>query len=63
MEIRLKPWEVFLVIIGLLFSGIIIGFIIKGHYSGYKGYLQLGLILLVPLNIIMRRRYKTRPGA
>lgn len=61
MEIRLKIWEILVVAIGLLASGVMIGNILTGHLAGTSAYLYLGMVLFVPLTIIMRRRYSPGP--
>lgn len=61
MEIRFKPLEVVILSLGLLFAGMLIGFIVKGHFTRYKGYLYLGMTLLPSLTMIMRRHYKKAP--
>lgn len=58
MEIRLKIWELIIVVFGLLASGVLIGLILAGDFPTTSGLLSLGLILLPTLTIIFRKRYK-----
>lgn len=57
MEIRLKIGELIIVVLGLLVSGVLIGFIVTGESTAYN-LLYVGSFLVTAFTINIRKRYK-----
>jgi LPXTG-motif cell wall-anchored protein len=57
MEIRLKIGELIIVVLGLLASGVLIGFILTGESTTFN-LLYVGSFLVTTFTIIIRKRYK-----
>lgn len=57
MEIRLKIGELIIVVLGLLVSGVLIGFIVTGESTAFS-LLYVGSFLVTAFTIIIRKRYK-----
>ena len=58
MEIRLKFFELLIVVTGLLSSGAILGIAIASDFSRPFSLVYAAMTLLVSLSVIMRKRYK-----
>lgn len=57
MEIRLKIGELIIVVLGLLVSGVLIGFILSGESTAFS-FLYVGSFLLTTFIIIIKKRFK-----
>ena len=57
MEIRLKIGELIIVVLGLLASGVLIGFILTGESTTFS-LLYVGSFLVTAFTIIIRKRYE-----
>jgi len=57
MEIRLKIGELIIVVLGLLASGVLIGFILTGESTTFS-LLYVGSFLVIAFTIIIRKRFK-----
>ena len=57
MEIRLNIGELIIVVLGLLVSGVLIGFIVTGESTAYNLF-YVGSFLVTTFTIIIRKRYK-----